>query len=214
MSKYTTEVRFICETYAGYTEQQGYGKIEEILANSYDKIFDFTYPIFDEDYKPTLEQKILRHYYTREISDESVGLWKQRLAAKMNDIMPKYNDMYTYYLQMKNLENPFWNVDLTTERDIGDENQSESSANGWNMYSDTPQGSITNLEDNTYLTNATKTTTDGSVSGSSTEDYLERKYGLNGSKTYWELAKDMLDAVMNIDMMIIEDLAPLFFNLW
>ena len=32
MSKYTTEVRFICETAAGYTESQGYDKVEEVIA--------------------------------------------------------------------------------------------------------------------------------------------------------------------------------------
>ena len=38
MSKYTTELRFICETLAGYNMSQGYGKVSEIIANSYDKV--------------------------------------------------------------------------------------------------------------------------------------------------------------------------------
>ena len=63
MSKYTTEVRFICENACGYRESQDYDKIDEIIAGSLSKIFDFDFPIFDENYRGVLETKILRHYY-------------------------------------------------------------------------------------------------------------------------------------------------------
>ena len=45
MSKYTTELRFICESLAGYDSSQGYGKVSEIIENSWDKIFDFDFPL-------------------------------------------------------------------------------------------------------------------------------------------------------------------------
>lgn len=67
MSHYTTEVRYICEVYAEYTESQGYKHVDEIIAKARPKIFDFYYPIFDEAYRSVLETKILRHYYTREL---------------------------------------------------------------------------------------------------------------------------------------------------
>ena len=54
MSEYTTEVRFICETLAGYDMSQGYGKVSEILDNSWYKVFDFNFPIFDEAYRSVL----------------------------------------------------------------------------------------------------------------------------------------------------------------
>lgn len=94
MSKYTTEVRFICENYSGLSESVGYNDVDEVIRKSRTKIFDFSYPIFDESYKPILETKILLHYYTREISEETVGLWKLRLKAKMNEIMPYFNQLY------------------------------------------------------------------------------------------------------------------------
>lgn len=110
MSKYTTEVRYICEVEAGYTESQGYKKIDDILAESAPKIFDFDFPIFDESYRSVLERKILKHYYTREIGEETVGLWKLRLDERMNLIMPYYNKLYRSEL----LDfNPFYDVDLT-----------------------------------------------------------------------------------------------------
>lgn len=94
MSKYTTEVRFICENAYGITESKGFNSINEILEKSAPKIFDFDFPIFDEEYRLPLEVKILRTYYTREICEETVGLWKLRLQTKLCNIMPYYNQLY------------------------------------------------------------------------------------------------------------------------
>lgn len=109
MSKYTTEVRYICETFAGYDESQEEYKVDEIVEAARSKIFDY-YPIFDESYRPVLERKILRHYYTREIGDETFALWKLHLNNKMQEIMPYFNKLYT----ANNVEfNPFYDVDVT-----------------------------------------------------------------------------------------------------
>lgn len=94
MSKYTTEVRYICENYASLNQSKGYDDIETILDNSWDKVFDFPFPMFSEEYREDLCKKILRHYYTREICEETVGLWKLRLNSRMNEIMPYYNKLY------------------------------------------------------------------------------------------------------------------------
>ena len=182
MSKYTTEVRFICETYAGYNESQDYDKVNEIVENSRRNIFG-DYPIFDEAYRPVLEKKILKHYYTREISAETVGLWKLWLNNKMNEIMPYYNQLYKSQL----LEfNPFYDIDYTRDynrkneehgdgRSDGTDKRNESNTNSnsssdtaWNMFSDTPQGGLNGVENGNYLTSATKNTDEASASGSST----------------------------------------------
>ena len=94
MSKYTTEVRYICENYANQTESKGYNSVQSILDDSWDKVFDFDFPIFDENYREPLCKKILKHFYTREIGEETVGLWKLRLDDRMNEIMPYYNKLY------------------------------------------------------------------------------------------------------------------------
>lgn len=171
MSKYTTEVRFICETAAGYDQSQGYKKIDEIIADSLDKVFDFDFPIFDESYRSVLETKILRHYYTREIGFETVGLWKHFMQMRLNEIMPKYNKLY----KAESLDfDPFANMDYTVthegesagtnsntdtgslSEDITDDRSSERDWDDTSMdkFSDTPQGAVTNLENGTYLTNA------------------------------------------------------------
>lgn len=219
MSKYTTELRYVCEHYAGLDESEGYDKIAEIIDKARPHIFDQPYPIFDETYRSVLETKIIKHFYTREICAESVGLWKHWVDTKLNEIMPYYNQKYKSAL----LEyNPFYDVDLRTEADTNgrgnknDSNQTlESKSNtrdltrtddltrntnidettntnssgeneadssnqdtitfnehneAWKFYSDTPQGTIANIENNTYLTNATKdiATKTGSDSTSAT----------------------------------------------
>lgn len=94
MSKYTTELRYICENYAGFTQSQDYPKLAEVLQKSRPKIFDFDYPIFDPEYKSILETKILKHFYMREIGFETVAQFKTFLDMKMNEIMPLYNQYY------------------------------------------------------------------------------------------------------------------------
>ena len=110
MSKYTTEVRYICEIEAGLSESSGFNNIGQVLHSSHNSVIG-DYPIFDEKYRETLNTKILRHYYTREICEETVGLWKLRLNTRMNEIMPYYNKLYSS--ELLNF-NPFYDIDLTT----------------------------------------------------------------------------------------------------
>ena len=94
MSKYTTELRYLIE-------------------NDFD-IGLKNYPIFDENYRALLNQKIINHYYFREIGMETAELFKRYLNTTMNEIMPYYNQLYKSEL----LEfNPFYNVDKTIVSD-------------------------------------------------------------------------------------------------
>lgn len=94
MSKYTTELRYVCESLYPYSESKGYNDVNDILDETWDKVFDFDFPIFDENYRAPLCKKILKHYYTREICEETYGLWKLRLDSEMNEIMPYFNKLY------------------------------------------------------------------------------------------------------------------------
>lgn len=275
MSRYTTEVRYICETSSGLLESVGYSKVDEVIQKSLPVIFDFDFPIFDEKYRGILESKILKHYYTREIAFETVGLWKLKLATKLNEIMVYYNQLYKSEL----LEfNPLYDVDITRQHisdsdgtrgttssdnskydsnrdtnvtgrnssDIDSSVTGNTNSNRKDMYSDTPQGTITDLESGKYLTNArinndvennssktSGTTTDSidtdtseninttknqtrneDVKFSNLETYIETVKGKQGSGDYSEMLKKFRTTFLNIDMMIIEELSDLFFNLW
>lgn len=60
----------------------------------HDKLFDFYYEMPD-DYKPIFERKFLLRYGYRNIGFESYVLFKQMLESKLNDLMPKYLDLYS-----------------------------------------------------------------------------------------------------------------------
>lgn len=98
MAKYTTEIRTICEVAYGLTgaKDEVRPPVDTIVESDkvQNSIFDFDYPIFDENYKPTLQKKILKHYYTREIGEETVELFKLRLNTRLNEILPYYNQLY------------------------------------------------------------------------------------------------------------------------
>lgn len=259
MSKYTTQVRFICENYAGLSSSVGETNANEVINKSWDKVFNFDFPIFDEDYRPVLCKKIIKHYYTREIGFETVGLWKLKLDALMNEIMPYYNQLYDSTL----LEwNPLYDADYRkthegsnqgsgndvssgkhtgTVGDVGTRDTTindEVSETTWDVYSDTPQGALTNVENNTYLTNARKVShdleserdidedttnvrtynekTDNELNReySNTDEYLEHVQGKFPGRSYASLIKEYRETFLNIDLDIIGKVSELFLNLW
>lgn len=52
------------------------------------------YPIWDEEYRPVLNNKIIEHFYFREIGQETPDRFNFFLRRKMNEIMPYYNKLY------------------------------------------------------------------------------------------------------------------------
>lgn len=235
MSKYTTQVRFICETLAGFDDSQDYNKVSEVLEKSWDKVFDFDFPIFDEEYRKALCIKILRHYYTREIGLETIGLWKLKLEAKLNEEMPYFNQLYKSAL----IEfNPLYDADYTKEhkgKGSGEGVNSSKTVNSdtdvssgttWNVFSDTPQGSLVNVENETYLTDARKiignnttnrngnTNTDGTNSYNNTDEYIEHIVGKFPGRDYSKLIESYRKIMLNIDMDVIDSLGDLFMKIW
>ena len=213
MSKYTTEVRFICETKSGLKVSVDSADVDSVIANSWNKIFTSKVPFFDEEYRSILCQKILKHYYLREICCETVGVWILWMNTKLEEIMPYYNQLYE---STKIKFNPLHDVDLTREhnrnadstskedetrtqttketkednsekiRNLAGTNKMDGTSNGTttttnssndtklDLYSDTPQGAITELENEKYLTNARKITDNTSESGNEDTSTTEK----------------------------------------
>lgn len=247
MSKYTTEVRYICETLAGYDHSQGQMKITDILERSWNKIFDELPDFFDESYKKPLCMKILRHFYTREIGAETYGLWKSWMIMKMFEIMVYYNQLYKSELLTFD---PLHDVDLTTNhsgtgtnagvnngntRSTMSENNTGStndSGQSWDLFNDTPQGSIKDIESQDYLTNARKKTDNGNSTSSNhtahsenasttmntdfktTDEWLEHVTGKRGGTDYADLLNKYRTTFINIDLQVIHEFDDLFMKLW
>ena len=235
MSKYSTEVRFICETAAGLIESKGYNDIESIIDKAVNSIFESDIPFFDNDYGIKLEKKILRHYYTREIGFETVGLWKLQLNTTMKEIMPYYNKLYKTEVYKYDPLSDFDYTIKTDSNDVRTDDLTKSNTGtqevktgdkNVNKFSDTPQGGLDDVESGAYLTNATIDNSEGSSTRTDnlTEknngtvgnviDRTERRYGKQGSKSYAEMIMQERESFLNIDMQVIEELNDLFMLVW
>lgn len=187
MSKYTTEVRFICEEAAGLTSSVGYLGVNDVINTALPKVFNFDFPIFDETYRPILEKKILKHYYTREIGLETVGLWKLFLDTKLNEIMPYYNQLYKSELISFN---PMYDVDLTRDHQL---KRLEDIKETGTQESDTNRnGTLVTTANKTGTTHDTSLTTDH---GTANQDISNQKtvHGTNGDTT------DVTTTVSHVD---------------
>lgn len=177
-----------------------------------------SYPIFDENYRATLNKKILDHYLMSEIGLETPALFNHYLGTKLNEIMPYYNILYSKQLSLlNNLEN---NVNLTESfnRNIDNSSTGSSSAstNSKTLFEDTPQGTLVqaDMDEMTHASNInfgkSDDTTSSSSTGNSTEDYVKHVTGNNGSKYGIEVLKDLKNNLISIDLMIINELSDLF----
>lgn len=203
--------------------------IKKLIDNNFD--FQLTdYPIFDENYRETLNQNILYHYYENEIGFETAGLFRFYLKQKLNEIMPYYNELYK--AQKTVLNNLLNNVNITEtfNRDTTSNTQSNSSSvnngtnNSKNLFLDTPQGDEYKgeMEDTNYATNVTfnknninNTINDTSnMQGTGLENYVKTIIGNNGNKYNIDILNDVKNKLMNIDLMIINDLNDLFMQIF
>lgn len=173
MSKYTTQIRFICESAIPLDKQGDGTKINQAIESGRTKLFDFNYELFDNNYKSVIESKFLRHNYTREIGFETVGLFKLKLQDLWLMKLPYYNDLWS---SARFQFDPFKDINYTISHS-GEQNverndvatgssDSESTGNitrdGSNTntqgvvdkYSDTPQGALDGIIDTDWLTNA------------------------------------------------------------
>lgn len=255
MSKYTTEVRYICESLAGLNDSKGADSVDDIILLAYPKIFTTKAELFNEEYKAILYPKILKHYYLREIGAETVGIWKLWMNTRIEEILPYYNQLYeSALLKFEPLED----VNLTRTHAREEENNEANDSNRGlvsenkttteqtlstttdntrrDLYSDTPQGALTGVENENYLTNARKITEENTQNQSNesttkntynenetqnqnkkaniTEQYNETIKGKQGVTSFSKMLVEYRESLLNIDQLVIEEFSDLFMTLW
>ena len=184
--------------------------------------FDFglqDYPIFNEEYRETLNNNILYAYFEDEIGFETPELFKVYLNRTMNRIMNYYNNLY---LAQENLlkEGIFNNVNYTetSNRNLTSNSTSNSNTKGKGLYQDTPQGeiSMTEFDNQHYATNLTLNNNEASdrTNGNSTDNYFRSIIGSNGNRYPIELLNEVRKNLMNIDELIINELSDLFMGIY
>lgn len=194
--------------------------------------------------KKAFEKKVIDHYYFRQIGQETVGRFLHYFRSKICEIMPHYIRMYESVKLMDDLDNPFDNVDVVEtykETSTGKtEGVSSATSNSKekstkktvedkkHRFSNTPQNSIDNLDrymteasiDNNNIDDDIDTNIDGSSAGESTTEttgtveHTFSKKGNQGINTYAHDIIEFRQALINVDMMIINELNSLFLGVY
>ena len=167
------------------------------------------YPIFDEAYRKTLNDRIKKTYWLQEIAHETIDIFIWRLSLKMELIMPRYNRMYLAEL----------NSGINHQTGSG---SGTNKSKGRTVGSDTPQTRLAG--DGDYATSISDASTSGDTTSrnesdstsSSTSNYNNNQrsesWGYSGSKA--RAIADYRGTLLNVDDLVIAELSELFMGLW
>ena len=212
MSKYTIELRYLLENNPKSLD----------LALSH-------YPIYNEEHRQELNEKIINHFAFYEIGFETEERFLFELDKKMCEIMPYYNQLY----KSEDTDfNPLFNIDITEKYNShvsdksknnqnGKSNQSET-GNDLNVNSDTPVQEISESDilKNKFASSTShgKTNNSSNIQSSTTgntenehvESWERTEKGSSAGLSFSHAIGQWREIMINIDMQIISELENLF----
>lgn len=220
MSKYTIELRKIVE-YQGREEVENYFKdycINNFLQpHQVETILNAN--IWSKD---RLAEKIVDHYFMREIAYETIGLFKHYAKVYMREIMERYLPLiYSNSISYDPLVNVDYTESFTRNITGSGESTSTNTASGLSVNSDTPQGQIskTNILAGDYASNTGASETESEINDNTTsntdETYTKKIKGNSGvSATAQKMIQQYRENIIAIDEQIIKELDKLFMGLY
>lgn len=233
LSKYTTTVKDICESFISPHELWDIDlSVQKIIDKSQNKFFDFDFPFYSNDQKDLNEFKtyFLLRYWNNYIGFETLGMWKTAFLSKMHELTPYYTKLYD---AIKN-DNPFTNINVTyTETEKGNEktttrttdagsSEVKNNQNYQNIDSDNPQVTVATQDYastmsrgetiNNTTTNANNNHT-GNDNKDSNRDRDTKETGLRGKSTSEAIA-EYREQIQNINKEIVDHCRDLFIKVW
>lgn len=220
MAKYTMELRELISTF-GKDEVKGWFsdyELSEFLTPEEIQVIEDR-GTWNKD---MLADRIIDHYFTREIGTDAIGQFILFAKDKMKEVMETYAPLI-YSAAIK--YDPLVNVDYTeTYSSVsGSTNNSRSSSkgSGLTVNSDTPQGQISKnaiLQGNYASStgaNETENSVDDTSTNSGTQDYNKRVKGNSGvSATAQKMIVQYRENIRALNTEIIYELEPLFMGLY
>ena len=207
MSKYTLELRYMYE-------------------DKNFNLFDFPYNLYDNDLKPWFEEKFYQHFMFYEIGFDTIGMFKQRLMSKLNDIFPYYKQLYETEIRTKGIDFML-NKDLKESyvRELTSNSNSNQESNvSSNSLSTagqlTPSLIANSQKIDKFMDSAQKdnssssSTSTGKSNGNSKEEYTLTSQGNIGITSSAELLTKWRETLLNIDLMIFEECNDLFMQIF
>ena len=194
-------------------------------------LFDQPYNLYNNELKPYFQEKFFQHFMFYEIGFDNINIFKQHLISTLNDIYPKYKQLYETEIRCLDIDFML-NKDLKESyiRKLNGESEGNSQAtstsdntsnnNDLSIANDTPQNKIDDLDK--YMTSASKSnsnSTNNSTSNANNtiknksnnvEEYELVSQGNIGITSSAELLEKWRNVIINIDLMIFKELENLF----
>ena len=189
-------------------------------------LFDFPYNLYNNDLKPWFEEKFYQHFMFYEIGFDTIGMFKQRLMTKLNDIYPYYRDLYETEIRSKNIDfmlnkdlKESYVRELTSNSNSNQE--SNVTSNGLSTAGQLTPSLIANSQKiDKFMDTAQKdnsssnSTSTGESTGNSKEEYTLTSQGNIGITSSAELLAKWRETLLNIDLMIFEECNDLFMQIF
>lgn len=190
MSKYTTSIETIIYS---QTRNVKSDNVFEHIKEGRKFLFDFDYPIINDDFKESFETQFIEKFWQECIGYETVPLFKLKLKQRLEMLMPEYNYKYQFMQKMVETENPNLerygeSHELATgktdseglsnnsaQSSVSGSSESESSSNQKTVTSDLPAsiinasgiGNVTHADGGSLANGSQETSGSNSSSGTS-----------------------------------------------
>lgn len=220
MSKYTFELREVISTF-------GRDEVKKWFSDY--NLSDYLTPeeiqvIEDKGVwnKDQLAERILDHYFMREIGTDAIGQFMLFVKDQMREIMETYAPIiYSASIKYDPLVNVNYSEIYSGTTGATSNSASSSNGSGLTVNSDTPQGQINKSEilQGQYASSTGANETENNVSDSSQsngkEDYIKTIKGNSGvTATSQAMIKQYRDVIKAVNTEIVYELEPLFMGIY
>ena len=220
MSKFTYELREVISTFGRDEVKRWFSDYE---------LSDYLTPeeiqvIEDKGVwsKDQLAERILDHYFMREIGTDGIGQFMLFIKDQMREIMETYAPIiYSASIKYDPLVNVNYSEIYSGTSGSTSNSASNSTGSGLTVNSDTPQGQINKNEilQGKYASSTGANETENNVSDSSEsngkEDYIKTIKGNSGvSATSQAMIKQYRDVIRAVNTEIVYELEPLFMGIY
>lgn len=172
--------------------------------------------------KDQLAERILDHYYMREIGTDAIGQFRLFIKDLMREIMETYAPvLYSSSIKYDPLVNVNYSEIYSGTTDNTANSATSSSGSGLAVQSDTPQGRINKADilEGKYASstsaNENETNVNDESSSNGKQEYVKTIKGNSGvTATAQAMVKQYRDVIRAVNTEIVYELEPLFMGIY
>lgn len=170
--------------------------------------------------KDKLADRIITHFYTREIGTDAIGQFMMFVKDKLSEVMESYLPViYSASLKFNPLDNVNISETFTSTTGANTQTTSSGSTSGLGVNSDTPQGQISKSQilegrfASSTGANESETSSTGNTTSDGKEDSVRTTKGTSNVSSS-EMLKQYRDVIRAVNTEIVYELEPLFMGIY